>query len=58
VGQYESFLRRVMRRAPGAALLLVENFYFHEIHTHKLNRATNRIEQIRQQNPYHHTGDS
>ncbi|WIA19608.1 hypothetical protein OEZ85_005546 [Tetradesmus obliquus] len=31
IGQYELFLRRLISRAPGAALMLLENFYFFQM---------------------------
>ncbi|WIA13825.1 hypothetical protein OEZ85_007371 [Tetradesmus obliquus] len=56
VGHYESFLRRAMRRAPGAAFLLLENFYFAEVTVRKWNNATASVTRYTEANPYYQTG--
>jgi hypothetical protein len=57
VGQYESFLRRMIRRAPHASFLLLENFYFYDVTVRKWNNVTNSIMRFKEANPYYQTGD-
>ncbi|WIA39882.1 hypothetical protein OEZ86_013324 [Tetradesmus obliquus] len=49
IGQYELFLRRLISRAPGAALMLLENFYFFQMGTGTPTNPTLPL-------PYYQTG--
>ncbi|WIA35931.1 hypothetical protein OEZ86_004310 [Tetradesmus obliquus] len=56
VGHFENFLRRVMRRAPSTAILLVENFYFYEFTLRRWNRDTKSVAAFSVPNPFYQTG--
>jgi hypothetical protein len=55
VASYESLYRRVIRRAPSAALMSVAMFSFS---TYSMSTAGNTTAQVLQPNPFHNSGEA